>query len=378
MGPIHSKSSKPTTHITKSSKLSGNKTPNELIPPSLPTKKSTSAIQIETPSMGSRHSRKIHAKTSNNKRITMIISTHGNELIKTRLIRPSWDNKIRVFSLSGKLSVCSEYTDEKIREYDRFLKANFAKQLKLKNSTHNAIITLQTNFWKDYLSELVEALDTREKMLEHLYQKKLSIDRELSIANKRIIYSKEDEEWYDHPDIEKVDKEIRVLDQEIAYSKESIHATKQNKHMKTYVPVIDKVYFFPEEEDGEKTTFFIKVIHYDGERNKIVQKLDFTKIDSVLQLFKQKKLRISEELLNIYKRDYVRKMIRLSTMINILRQADFDIINLIDTSYRVFNADAFTNETKRINEIEKEEEGISIQKQLGGRLFTSRKTMKCR
>jgi hypothetical protein len=117
MGPIHSKSSKPTTHITKSSKLSGNKTPNELIPPSLPTKKSTSAIQIETLSMGSRHSRKIHPKTSNNKRITMIISTHGNELIKTRLIRPSWDNKIRVFSLSGKLSVCSEYTDEKIREY---------------------------------------------------------------------------------------------------------------------------------------------------------------------------------------------------------------------------------------------------------------------
>ena len=94
-------------------------------------------------------------------------------------------------------------------------------------------------------------------------------------------------------------------------------------------------------------------------------------------MFKQKKLRISEELLNIYKRDYERKMIRLSTMINILRQVDFDIINLIDTSCRVFNADAFTNETKRINKIEKEEKGISIQKQLGGDRI-SRKTMKHR
>ena len=138
MGPIHSKTTKThtpsvsktksksnstsksrkTLHARSASNEKENTSSDELVPPSLSTKKSQTPIRIEAPSEVSYQ----------NKRITMIISTHGNELIKTRLIRPSWDNNIRVFSLSGKLSVCSEYTDEKIREYDRFLKANFAKQ----------------------------------------------------------------------------------------------------------------------------------------------------------------------------------------------------------------------------------------------------------
>jgi hypothetical protein len=321
---------------------------------------------------------------NNDKRMTMMISTHGSELINTRLIRSTKDNKVRVFSLSGKLSVCSEYSDEKIREYDRYVKSHFAKELKNDNSTYKTIATLHNEFWKHYLDELRGGLKAREEMLEDLYDKKLNIDHKLSKKNKRIVYSEEDEDWYDHPDIVKINNEIDALHIEIMHSKRSIETTRQNQHGKNYVPVVDKIFYFPEEidEHGGKTPFFIKVVHYDGERNKIIQHLDFTKIETVLPFFKVKKLHISEELLRIYKKDYEKNMIRLSTIIHIVRQAGFDIINLIDTSCRVFTSHAFTNYTHQINKIEKEEDATSMVKHMGGRsirsLTTHNKTLKNR
>jgi uncharacterized protein with PIN domain len=137
------------------------------------------------------------------------------------------------------------------------------------------------------------------------------------------------------------------------------------KHIRTYVPVVEKVYDFSENYSASESEpeHRICVIHHDPltkttmkkykgrmpELNSHIHNLDFTNTNNVKQLFGEKMAEHFSE-----------GIVHLNEMLMLLKSLGFNIINIVDYSCRTVEGDE-----RRIDEIEEMERSVPIAKNYG-------------
>uniref|UniRef100_A0A6C0ASR3 Uncharacterized protein n=1 Tax=viral metagenome TaxID=1070528 RepID=A0A6C0ASR3_9ZZZZ len=281
--------------------------------------------------------------TEEDKRITVLVNCHGRELIDQPLL--DLGVTVRVFSQAGKLGVCSCVVRKDINDFSHILKENFDDVLheEYENSTYKMLKDILSSQIKNY-GVLVDghlrnlATKMREEMKDDSTSASRSKEKILSLQKIR----------KDMLDTKKAQSSIRC-----------------EKHIRTYVPVVEKVYDFSENYSASESEpeHRICVIHHDpltkttmkkykdklSELNSHIHNLDFTSPNDVKRLFGE---RVAKQ--------FSEGIIHLNEMLMLLKSLGFNIINIVDYSCRTVEGDE-----RRIDEIEEMERSVRIAKNYG-------------
>lgn len=299
------------------------------------------------------------------KRITFMISSHGLELLDYGLDKRGVH--VRVFSLAGELGVCVVRSS---KSFNRATYFDYVKDAMSRSSpgdsTYQIIKILQNEKRDEYRSNVAKNREIIEQQYRDAQQELADLESSLEKEGKRVVKD-EYGEWTENDEIFEQKKFIRDIEKVLGPIHSAEESTAGNHHIRTYEPVINKMYNFKDEVDYEEDNpegipvpRFIKVVHYDGQaEDDQYESLDFRDKDRIKSLFSDGK---HQQLLQHYLREHSKTFVSLSTIVAISKKLGFTVINIIDLSCRMAMGDE-----SAIPEIKEAEARTAIAALVGGR-----------
>jgi hypothetical protein len=306
-----------------------------------------------------------HEEHVTGKRITFMINSHGTELLDYDLDKEGV--YVRVFSLAGELGVCVVRGNESFNRsaYFDYVKEEMSRSIP-GDSTYKLIKILQNEKRDEYRSDVAKNRETIEKQYEDAQKELAELETELEKKGERVVKNEYDE-WTENDEIFEQKKFIRDIERVLGPVHRAEESTITNQHIRSYEPVINKMYNFKDEveydednPEGILVPRFIKVVHYDGQsEDGQYESLDLKNRERVESLFRDGK---DEKILQQYQSEHSNTFVTLSTIIAISKKLGFSVINIIDLSCRMAMGDE-----RDIPEIKTKEARTAIAALVGGR-----------